>query len=70
MNKILSNELLAYVGELRQAIEVSTLSPSDSTTASADSPELVDHCLNMKMFLKEGMSEYNLMCFCIPIIEK
>ena len=53
MNKILGNELLAYVGELRQAIEVSTPSPSDSTSASGDSPELVDHCLNMKMILKE-----------------
>ena len=58
MNKILGEELVTYVGELRQAIEASTLPQSDSTAASGDSRE-VRGANNLKILRELDKVEYN-----------
>ena len=57
MNKILGEELVAYVGELRQAIEASTPSQSD-TAASGDSRE-ARGANNLKILRELDKIKYN-----------
>ena len=69
MNKVLGDELVAYVGELRKVIEASTPPHLDSA-ASCDlrECEVDDSDLKDMRRLAEGpevgMRESKLMCFC------
>ena len=66
MNKVLGDELAAYVGELRKVIEASTPPHSDSTDSrewEVNDSDLED-MRRMAEGPEVGMCESKLMCFC------